>query len=202
MPLGTIIATYKSVKLLIFFIMKNKKFEKQLVESQGMLENFAFSLTHSKEEAKDLVQETFLKAILHQKAYKEDTNLRAWLFTIMKNSFINNYRKNKRIQSIITKDDSTAWINNIPSNVIYQADHNTQYSQIVMLINNLPEEQKIPFKMMIKGFKYCEIAKQFNIPIGTVKSRIFLARKKLSNQLGDDSPLLSNLLLASASKNN
>lgn len=87
--------------------MKNKRFEEQLVESQGVLENFAFSLTHNQEEAKDLVQETFLKAILHQKAYQKDTNLRAWLFTIMKNSFINNYRKNKRIQSVITKEDST-----------------------------------------------------------------------------------------------
>lgn len=186
--------------ILNLFIMKNKRFEEQLVESQGVLENFAFSLTHNQEEAKDLVQETFLKAILHQKAYQKDTNLRAWLFTIMKNSFINNYRKNKRIQSVITKEDSTPWVNNIPSNVIYQADHNTQYSQILTLINTLPEEQRIPFKMMTQGFKYCEIAKKFNIPIGTVKSRIFLARKKLSNQLGKDSTFFSNLNFTSISK--
>ena len=69
--------------------MKNKKFENQLVESESVLENFAYSLTHNPDEAKDLVQETFLKALLHKKAYKEGTNLRAWLFTIMKNTFIN-----------------------------------------------------------------------------------------------------------------
>jgi RNA polymerase sigma-70 factor (ECF subfamily) len=165
--------------------MKNKKFENQLVESESVLENFAYSLTHNPDEAKDLVQETFLKALLHKKAYKEGTNLRAWLFTIMKNTFINNYRRNKKVQSVITKEDSTPWINNISGNVIYQADHNTKYTQIVMLINTLPEEQKIPFEMMNQGYKYCEIAEKFNIPIGTVKSRIFLARQKL-NQLLDE----------------
>ncbi|MEE1021158.1 MAG: RNA polymerase sigma factor [Bacteroidales bacterium] len=165
--------------------MKNKKFENQLVESESVLENFAYSLTHNPDEAKDLVQETFLKALLHKKAYKEGTNLRAWLFTIMKNTFINNYRRNKKVQSVITKEDSTPWINNISGNVIYQADHNTKYTQIVMLINTLPEEQKIPFEMINQGYKYCEIAEKFNIPIGTVKSRIFLARQKL-NQLLDE----------------
>lgn len=165
--------------------MKNKKFENQLVESESVLENFAYSLTHNPDEAKDLVQETFLKALLHKKAYKEGTNLRAWLFTIMKNTFINNYRRNKKVQSVITKEDSTPWINNISGNVIYQADHNTKYAQIVMLINSLPEEQKIPFEMINQGYKYCEIAEKFNIPIGTVKSRIFLARQKL-NQLLDE----------------
>lgn len=165
--------------------MKNRKFENQLVESESVLENFAYSLTHNPDEAKDLVQETFLKALLHKKAYKEGTNLRAWLFTIMKNTFINNYRRNKKVQSVITKEDSTPWINNISGNVIYQADHNTKYTQIVMLINTLPEEQKIPFEMMNQGYKYWEIAEKFNIPIGTVKSRIFLARQKL-NQLLDE----------------
>lgn len=165
--------------------MKNRKFENQLVESESVLENFAYSLTHNPDEAKDLVQETFLKALLHKKAYKEGTNLRAWLFTIMKNTFINNYRRNKKVQSVITKEDSTPWINNISGNVIYQADHNTKYTQIVMLINTIPEEQKIPFEMINQGYKYWEIAEKFNIPIGTVKSRIFLARQKL-NQLLDE----------------
>ena len=180
--------------------MEAKSFNTELVCLEPALIRYAYSLTLNMEDAKDLVQETFLKAILHQKAYQKDTNLRAWLFTIMKNSFINNYRKNKRIQSVITKEDSTPWVNNIPSNVIYQADHNTQYSQILTLINTLPEEQRIPFKMMTRGFKYCEIAKKFNIPIGTVKSRIFLARKKLSNQLGEDSTFFSNLNFTSISK--
>lgn len=167
--------------------MKNKIFERQLVESEKALSNFAFSLTNNPEESQDLVQETFLKAILHQKAYEEGSNLRAWLFTIMKNTFINNYRKNKRVLSIITKEDSTPWINNIAGNNIYIADHNTQYSQILMLLDTLPDEQKLPFQLMTQGYKYSEIAEMFNIPIGTVKSRIFLARQKLSEQLGDNS---------------
>ena len=164
---------------------KNSNFENQLVKVIENLNKISYSFTRNKEEREDLVQETFLKALLHKKAYKEGTNLRAWLFTIMKNTFINNYRRNKKVQSVITKEDSTPWINNISGNVIYQADHNTKYTQIVMLINTLPEEQKIPFEMINQGYKYWEIAEKFNIPIGTVKSRIFLARQKL-NQLLDE----------------
>jgi RNA polymerase sigma-70 factor (ECF subfamily) len=167
--------------------MKSKNFENQLVESQKVLENFAYSLTHDNEETKDLVQDTLLKAILNKKAYEQDSNLKAWLFTIMKNTFINNYRKTKKIQSITTRQNSTPWINNIAGNSVYIADHNTQYSQILMILDTLPDEQKLPFQLMTQGYKYSEIAEMFNIPIGTVKSRIFLARQKLSEQLGDNS---------------
>lgn len=165
--------------------MKNNVFESQLLEAQKSLEAFAYSLTLNREDAKDLMQDTCLKALVNQQSFEEGSNLKAWLFTIMKNTFINNYRRNKKVQSVITKEDSIPWINNISGNVIYQADHNTKYAQIVMLINSLPEEQKIPFEMINQGYKYCEIAEKFNIPIGTVKSRIFLARQKL-NQLLDE----------------
>ena len=81
--------------------MSIKKLEKQYLEVEKKLENFAYSLTFNKEDAKDLVQDTYLKAILHQNAFEEGSNLNAWLFTIMKNTFINSYRRTKKEKTII-----------------------------------------------------------------------------------------------------
>lgn len=164
-------------------VMENKKFETQLLEVEKVLENFAYSLTFNQEEAKDLVQETFLKALLHQENYEEDSNLKAWLLTIMRNTFINNYRRNKKIQTFVSKENTLPYLNNIACNNIYDADTPTQHSQILLFIDKLPMEQKLPFEMLNQGYKYYEIAEACHIPIGTVKSRIFLARQKLSAQL-------------------
>jgi RNA polymerase sigma-70 factor (ECF subfamily) len=163
--------------------MEIKKFEHQLVEVEEKLENFAYSLTFNKEDAKDLVQDTYLKAILHQNAFEEGSNLNAWLFTIMKNTFINSYRRTKKEKTIISKEQETPWINNLAGDKSYDADQEIKYSQMLFLINKLPEEQKNPFEMINQGYKYHEIAELYHIPIGTVKSRIFLARKKLGSQL-------------------
>jgi RNA polymerase sigma-70 factor (ECF subfamily) len=163
--------------------MKNLVFESQLVEAQKSLEAFAYSLTLDREEAKDLTQDTCLKALTSQRSFEEGSNLKAWLFTIMKNTFINNYRKNKKRQNIFSKEGEIPWMNNLASDNAYSADHNTNHSQLILLINKLPMEQKIPFEMLNQGYKYYEIADEQHIPIGTVKSRIFLARQKLSEQL-------------------
>lgn len=167
--------------------MENKDFEKLLVDSKKALECFANSLTLNKEDANDLVQETFLKALANRNAFVEDSNLRAWLFTIMKNTFINGYRRGKRVQSIVCKQLDNSWIFNIAGDDMYNADHNVRYSQIIKLLDLVPEEQRSPFEMMMQGYKYVEIADRFNIPIGTVKSRIFLARKKLIELLDEQS---------------
>lgn len=161
--------------------MKTSNFENQLVESTKALETFAYSLTLNQDDAKDLVQDTFLKALLNKDSFEEGSNLKAWLFTIMKNTFINNYRKNKKIQSTIAKEQEIPWINNLPADKIYNSDHNTNLQQVLLFINQLPEEQKNAFEMTNQGFKYDEIADFYDIPIGTVKSRIFFARKKLMN---------------------
>ena len=163
--------------------MKNNVFESQLLEAQKSLEAFAYSLTLNREDAKDLMQDTCLKALVNQQSFEEGSNLKAWLFTIMKNTFINNYRKNQKQQRIISNQQQGSWLNNLASDNIYSADHSTNHSQLILLINKLPLEQKIPFEMLNQGYKYCEIASEQHIPIGTVKSRIFLARQKLSEQL-------------------
>ena len=155
--------------------MENWDFEQSLVEEQKGLDYFALSLTNNKEEAHDLVQETFLKALLHKQSFNQNTNIKAWLFTIMKNTFINNYRRGKRERSLIETESGVCPIG---------ADHDLHYQNIKAAISTLPDEQRIPFEMINQGYKYQEIADKFMISIGTVKSRIFLARRKLMSSLG------------------
>lgn len=166
--------------------MNKINFEQRLLKEKKGLENFSFSLTRDREEARDLVQDTLLKALMHKETFKEDTNIKAWLFTIMKNTFINNYRKNKRISRIIEDENIISYINHRAGISTFTADHDLNYENIQVKIRLLPEEQRIPFEMIYQGYKYQEIADYFFISIGTVKSRIFLTRKKLMDNLGTD----------------
>lgn len=167
--------------------MKNWNFEESLVKEQKGLDYFALSLTNNREEANDLVQETFLKALLHKESFNQDTNIKAWLFTIMKNTFINNYRRGKREQSLIESENLISVFNSESGVCPIGADHDLRYQNIKAAISTLPDEQRIPFEMINQGYKYQEIADKFMISIGTVKSRIFLARRKLMSSLGGSS---------------
>ncbi len=165
--------------------MNATEFEKHLLKEQKGLENYSFFLTRSKEEAKDLLQETLLKALLHRENFKEDTNMKAWLCTIMRNTFINTYRRSKREKKIIENENTIAYYNGLSGVSTFTADHDLNYEIIRQKIATLPKEQRIPFEMINQGYKYQEIADTFMISIGTVKSRIFLARKKLMDNMGE-----------------
>jgi RNA polymerase sigma-70 factor (ECF subfamily) len=140
--------------------------------------------THDNEDANDLVQDTILKAITYYNNFKEGTNIKGWLYTIMKNTFINNYRRFIKTTSFITKTDE------ITSNQLsYSATNNKGENKFVMddikaALKSLSEEYYIPFTMYFEGFKYHEIADYLDIPIGTVKTRIHVARKLLKKKLG------------------
>lgn len=166
--------------------MKQQDFEHRLIEERKNLEYFSFSLTKDKEEAEDLVQDTLLKALTHRDSFDESTNIKAWLFTIMKNTFINNYRRKKRSEELYRQTDSQALSGTYTTIITEIADHEARYKDILKEIAVLPKEQRIPFNMINQGYKYQEIANMFNISIGTVKSRIFLARKKLMKNLDND----------------
>ena len=113
------------------------------------------------------------------------TNLKAWLYTIMKNTFINNYRRAVKTKTIIDTTADLYYIN-IPQDSGIASPESTLNSQeIKEVISDLEEEYRIPFMMYFEGFKYKEIADELNLPIGTVKSRIFIARKKLMDVLKD-----------------
>lgn len=163
--------------------MKQFEFNTQLIDIEPHLQNFAYSLTNNEDDAKDLVQDTLLKAITNMDKFQENTNIKAWTFTIMKNTFINNYRRRVKANTIIDTTDDMYLIN---TSSVIPADHaETQQNtkEIVNAIKTLEPEQRKPFEMHVAGFKYKEIADHMDISIGTVKSRIFFTRKKLMEQL-------------------
>lgn len=165
--------------------MKNVHIENELVALQSNMRNFAYSLTLNREEAEDLLQDTTLKVLDNQEKFTDNINFKGWVLTIMKNIFINNYRKIMRNQTVIDKTEDLHFLN-LPQNSGFN-NPESSYSirEITSSINAFADEYKVPLLMHVQGFKYEEIAKQMSLPIGTVKSRIFLARKRLQKQLRD-----------------
>lgn len=165
--------------------MKQNQFEKDLVALQNNMRNFAFSLTLNRDDAEDLLQETTLKVLDNQEKFTNNVNFKGWVLTIMKNIFINNYRKIVRNQTVFDRTDDLHHLNLSQNSGFESPDGAYSVGEIRNSINSFSDEYRIPFSMHIQGFKYEEIAQKMNLPIGTVKSRIFLARKKLQEQLKD-----------------
>lgn len=165
--------------------MKSFSFRKELVGIQEELLRFAYKLTTSREEANDLLQETSLKALDNEEKYLPDTNFKGWMYTIMRNIFINNYRKIVRDQMFIDQTDNLYHLNlpqgNDSENTVIAYD----LKEIHRVVNALPKGYRVPFAMHISGFKYREIADKLRLPLGTVKSRIFFTRQRLQEELKD-----------------
>lgn len=159
------------------------EFNQQLVNQRTPLKNFAYSLTLNSEEAQDLVQETLLKALKYRDKFADATNLKAWLYTIMKNTFINTYRRSVKTRQIITQTDDISTVKQLNGSNGPGAESQINVKAITKAIDALEDEYKVPFTRYYDGFKYKEIADELDLPIGTVKSRIFLARKKLMTDL-------------------
>lgn len=165
--------------------MKNSGFKKDLIKVQDELLRFAYKLTTNREEANDLLQETSLKALDNEDKYTPDTNFKGWMYTIMRNIFINNYRKVVRDQTFIDQTDNLYHLN-LPKNTEFESTESAyDLKEMRRIVNSLPKEYRIPFAMHVSGFKYREIAEKLNLPLGTVKSRIFFTRQKLQEELKD-----------------
>ncbi len=165
--------------------MTTLEFSYQLVSLEDILTRFALRLTANKEDAKDLLQDTFLKALTYRDRFEDSTNLRAWTYTIMKNTFINNYRKNSRQNTAFDNTKDLFFLNQ--NRDIFNVEPDSVFSEkeINGAIECLDNEFKIPFRMHTQGYKYKEIANTLGLKIGTVKSRIFFSRKKLTAFLQD-----------------
>lgn len=158
-------------------------FNQMLVENSDFLQPVAVSLTHDTEEAKDLIQETLYRAMANREKYQEGTNIKAWLYTIMRNIFINNYRRKKKF-SKVTSDAPQDYF-------MYQTDKvaqndgvmNAGLREIKGAISRLPDIFRLSFELHYLGYKYQEIADTLKEPLGTIKSRIHFARKMLSSKL-------------------
>jgi RNA polymerase sigma-70 factor (ECF subfamily) len=161
------------------------EFNHQLINLESKLERFALSLTSNSDEAKDLLQETYLKALSNRDKFVGYSNLKAWAFTIMKNTFINNYRKQQKENTHNDNTKNQYFINLTKDVAATRPDSEYSIIEINKQIEKLPTEFKQPFKMFLSGFKYKEIAEKLDLKIGTVKSRIFFTRKKLMESLKD-----------------
>ena len=155
------------------------EFNHQLTSLEGALQRFAMSLTTNHDDASDLVQETYLKALTYREKFMNNTNLKAWVYTIMRNSFINNYRRSARENTTFDNTKDLYYLNNSNQGNENNPETSLSVDEIQTHINNLEEDLRIPFQMHQEGFKYKEIAEEMDLKIGTVKSRIFFGRKKL-----------------------
>ena len=135
------------------------------------------------EESADLVQDTMLKALTYQDKFRENTNLQGWLFTIMRNTFINNYRKKQRARTLHDKTTDLYFLNVADPHTFSSPEGRYEWEDLWKNINSLNEDLLVPFKLHTSGYKYHEIADHLNIPVGTVKNRIFHARKAIQKKL-------------------
>ena len=151
----------------------------QLEKVNSSLRAFSLKLTGNEADANDLYQDTALRIISNADKYQPDTNFKAWAVTIMRNIFINNYRKKIRRGTILDQTPNNYYINSGGQTIENDGETRMAYKELLRMVSALPEEFKRPFWMAYKGYKYDEIAEKLDAPLGTIKSRIFFARRKL-----------------------
>jgi RNA polymerase sigma-70 factor (ECF subfamily) len=155
----------------------------QLASLHAELYTFTRRFTRDRDESLDLVQDTLLRAIQYKEKFRENTNLKGWLFTIMRNTFINNYRKDKRSKTSRDTTKDLYFLNVEDTHTFNKPEKQIEYDDIWKNIDALQEDLRTPFKLYTSGYKYHEIAEHLNIPLGTVKNRIFNARKVIKQKL-------------------
>lgn len=165
--------------------MRTANFAQNLLSLQPELLNFAYKLTADHEEANDLLQETSLKALDNEDKYTDETNFKGWIYTIMRNIFINNYRKTLRDQTYVDTTDNQYFLNQGIDIEVDFTEVAYDLKEIRHIVNGLSKEYRVPFAMYVSGFKYREIADRLGLPLGTVKSRIYITRQKLQQDLKD-----------------
>ena len=165
--------------------MTQIQFNNALLSLSDKLHYYALSLTADSEKADDLLQETFLKALTYRDKFTQNTNFKAWIYTIMKNTFINDYRRNVKTKNTFDGSNNDFHLLFSKDKVYPAPDSFYSSKEITKSINALEDEYKVPFTMFLDGYKYKEIAEELDLPLGTVKSRIFFTRNKLEKALNE-----------------
>jgi RNA polymerase sigma-70 factor (ECF subfamily) len=163
--------------------MSTIEFNEIVIINSEYLKPFAITLTRDNETAKDLLQETMYRALANKEKYNAGTNIKAWLYTIMRNIFINNYRRKAKQNTILDNSINEFLINSNQLSIANAAESNLKMKEIKQAVYSLPEIFKNPFILYFEGYKYNEIANLLREPLGTIKSRIHFARKLLKEQL-------------------
>ena len=165
--------------------MNSNDFQSRLLSIQSNLLNFAYMLTSNRDDAYDLLQDTTLKVLDSEEKFVENTNFKGWVFTIMRNLFINNYRKVARSATVIDQTEDLYHLNLPQESGFETPEGSFAAKEITEAINSFSDDYRIPFNMHVQGYKYTEIAEKMNLPLGTIKSRIFFARQRLQEMLKD-----------------
>lgn len=160
-------------------------FKSMVFAMQSNLMAFAMKLTLNKEEAQDLVQDTNLKALKNEAKFVDASNPRGWMLTIMRNIFINNYRRRTRENIVLDTSDDGYLLNLPQESGMSNPEGAFALGEITSIIEKFPEDYRQPFNLHVAGYKYKEIADKLRMPLGTVKSRIFTIRKQLREILKD-----------------
>ncbi len=163
--------------------MAASDFNQMLLTNTDFLKPFALTLTKDQEQAKDLIQETMYRALANKDKYNVGTNVKAWLYTIMRNIFINNYRRKSKQQTIFDSTPNEFLLNYSKSAVANDAIATLNMKEVQTAVTQLPDIFKTPFLLYFDGYKYNEIADILKEPLGTIKSRIHFARKLLKAQI-------------------
>ena len=163
--------------------MSTAEFSLLLTENADFLKPFAINLTKDHETAKDLFQETLYRALSNKDKYNVGTNIKAWLYTIMRNIFINDYRKKAKQSVVLDNSPNDFLIDQTRTKVLNDGVTNLNLREVKQLIYDLPELFRTPFNLYFEGYKYNDIADELNEPLGTIKSRIHFARKILKQKI-------------------
>ena len=163
--------------------MSTVEFDQLLIRNTNYLKPFAMTLTRDTESAKDLLQETLYRALANKEKYNPGTNIKAWMYTIMRNIFINNYRRSVKQNTIFDNTPNDHLLDHNQFTTINAAETNLSLKDLQAAVHHLPEIFRNPFQLYFEGYKYHEIADILAEPLGTIKSRIHFARKLLKQQL-------------------
>ncbi len=174
----------KSPTMMIYALQKNQ-IQEQLERISNSLRAFSLKLTGNSDDAEDLYQDTALRIITNADKYHPGTNFKAWAVTIMRNIFINNYRKRVRRSLIIDQTPNSYYLNQGSEGVGNEGETSVTIAELMQMVDSLPEDFRKPFMMAFEGYKYDEIAEELDSPLGTIKSRIFFARRKLQKMYED-----------------
>ena len=166
--------------------MGTTNLQSRLMSLQSNMLNFAYMLTSNRDDAYDLLQDTTLKVLDNQDKYTENTNFKGWVFTIMRNIFINNYRRVVRSATVVDQTEDLYHLNISQDSGLETPEGSYATSEISAAIAEFPEKYRVPFTLHVQGYKYNEIADEMGLPLGTIKSRIFFARQELQKRFADN----------------
>ena len=166
--------------------MDTSYFLNKLLGLQDYMMNFALTLTADREDAMDLTQETSLRVLDNLEKYTDNRNFKGWVLTVMRNIFINNYRRVLRSQTVVEQDIDLYHLESTTESSIETPERACRLQEITKAIGALNDELRVPFTMYVSGYRYNEIADALGIPLGTVKSRIFFARQALKTKIEEN----------------